>query len=303
MPTPELPKHFHRSGFLVKVKDVDPNGRNQIEGIVRPGGMKFYHQCLAGEFVHETLSGGGVIEVEGEVRSAAVGERVIIAAGRRFSYVNSSGANWHFRADHPFWRTSAFRYIVGNFEFSGDDVWFEIKRAPDATTRTPLYRLIPISEKMNSNIVAIEPNDQTFGVRSLNHGQAMIPVRGQGLVSLGLAQPSLLSAPLISVPGEVYRLSNQSGSTTFIEIRPDPPRVWQPHVCEWELEPGQFFSGDKVWFELAFAEYGTLGPRLRMRWAYTVSRAKTRLAKFRGLWGHRATDESPSTRTGQTGGS
>jgi len=255
-PFNKLPGKFKPTGFLVSTKDVRPDRGNSIEGIVRSGALRFSHQCLAGDFRHETVSGTGRIDIEGTVHNAPAGTVVVVPTGKRFTYLNDSGSDWHFKATHPFWKTAAFNYFLDGSSFGGDDVWFEIRLDPASTEHRPLYRLIPVADGMNSAVVAVEHQAETIGFRTAVHSHVITPLLGQGHLSIGLGQPGRvhLDRPLRVVPGEVHRIVNDTGSTALFHVRSDTPRVWTPGSHDWEASPGKFVSGDAIWFEFVFPQ-------------------------------------------------
>jgi quercetin dioxygenase-like cupin family protein len=255
-PVSALPSGFNRSGFLLLIKEVNQAHTNSIEGVVRPGALKFTQQCLDGDYTHQTVSGRGTIDIEGTPHAAPAGTTVVVPTGKRFTYINDSDKDWAFKATHPFWRSTSFNYTYGGEHFAGSDVWFAVKRSPDSREREPIYRLIPITGGMYSTVVAVEPQATTFGVRAQDQSQVVTPIVGQGRLSLGLVQPGQveLDRSLRIGPGEVHRIVNNTAATALFSIHPDPPQVWTPASFQWEFTPGQFVSGDKVWFEFVFPE-------------------------------------------------
>ncbi len=255
-PEPKVPANdLLRSGFLVRVSQVDPKAGNSIEGIVLPEALPFWHRLSSGTWRHRTVSGRGFIEVDGVRHEVPAGKALTIPANARFTYINPGVEPWVFAANLPFWEPPSFSYGYGDLTYAGDEIWFEIKRAPMERKTRPVYRVIPAARRMNYAVIALGPGESTLGVESPVGNMVLAPITGSVDVALARGQDRQ-AAKLArgeahtAAPGEVFTLHNPTATPSLVEMRPDPPRLWHPETTLWELEPGERSTGDLVWFEL-----------------------------------------------------
>lgn len=247
---------LRRSGLLIRVRQVSIEHGNAIEGVLRPNAVRFWQRVYAGDLHHRTVSGRGIIDVEGQIHRVGEGDRLTIPMGQRFAYRPDSDQPWRFEATHPFWQPAEFTYGYEGAELGGDEVWFEIKRSVSDPTRRPALRLIPATERFNYTVVAIDPGAETLGIRSPRGRMIITPITGdvalrhgpdrKSAVTQALSRGSLARVP----PGAQFTIRNGGSTPALVEMRPDPPRMWDPETLYWEAGKGKEVRGDEIWFEL-----------------------------------------------------
>jgi len=280
------PLNPQTSGVLVRVVDVDENGRNLIEGVVRPNALPFWQRLSDGEWQQTIVSGLAVLEIDGRRQTYQAGETITVRPRHKFSFVNEGNKPWRFKARHPVWQPDRFSYGLNGTEFAGDDIWFCLRPTPEDTALRPAYRILPSAPAMSSAATKSggDPlaTDCVAWVPTGARMMRQVDTAGSGVVRMldgeadfeiqSLAESTQLAGSIqkegaLRVKrlgrGETLELGHREvlglaagarrgGAPALMLIQPDPPRAWKPETTLWELDEGEFHTGDQVWFEMIF---------------------------------------------------
>ncbi len=243
---------LRRTGFLAQVRKVDAASGNNIAGVIKPGALRFWQQIAAGEWQHRTVSGEGVIEIDGQPTKVPAGQNLVIPAGKRFTYLNEGKAAWTFEASHPFWQPSTFTYGLDKAQLHGDEVWFDVCRSPEAVGSGGFYRIVTAEKAKNYAVISLDPGQQTVGMRSTTGVSRLTAVAGDVAIEKrgGTAAMSLSRGKGVALGrDESFRAANHGKAPAILELRPDPPRTWTPEAILWDFGNAEV-KGDAIWFEL-----------------------------------------------------
>jgi hypothetical protein len=103
----------------------------------------------------------------------------------------------------------------------------------------------------------VEPRTGTIPCHYTDGDNIVTMLVGQGDLVHGtgarMSTVHLVRGTSQTVPsGETFHIVNTGKFPLFAEIRPSAPREWNPMTSFWETSPGNFASGDTVYFEYVF---------------------------------------------------
>jgi len=251
-----LKGRFVRSRVLMRISAVDPNGDNQVEGSVLPGAARFAQVMKRGHWKQTVTKGQGELEIAGARSTLSQGGSVTVQAGKRFELQNSGNNPWEFKATHSAWHPDTFIYEFGNQKLSGDQLWFSIKTAVDDQTDRPFYN-VRSSTSGTFSIAMLEGGWSTIPCKYTDGDNVITSLVGEGELLVGTGPQKktirLNRGDSFTVPnGQVFQLTNGGRAAFLAEIRPSTPREWTPKTSFWETSPGNFVTGDQVFFEFVF---------------------------------------------------
>jgi mannose-6-phosphate isomerase-like protein (cupin superfamily) len=127
----ELRESFDRQETGVKYKLVKQSkGKGKVESLVRvePGVKSTVEYHLEGSHLFKVTQGKGIIIIDGKERELGPNEKVKIEHGTKYQLYNPHGARWELSLTaKPGWLPDNSRYIVGNKELKGSDIWFGMR--------------------------------------------------------------------------------------------------------------------------------------------------------------------------------
>lgn len=125
----ELRESFDRQETGVKYKLVKQT-KGQVESLARvePGVKSAVEYFLKGSLSFKVIEGKGIIVIDGKERELGPNDKVTINAGMKYQFYNPFNVRWEMEVvAKPRWLPNNFRYIVGNKEIKGSDVWFGMR--------------------------------------------------------------------------------------------------------------------------------------------------------------------------------
>jgi mannose-6-phosphate isomerase-like protein (cupin superfamily) len=240
---------MRRTGTVVRVRAVGTEG-NVIEGQVRPGALALTQVFSSGTWHQSIIRGKAMLTIDNAQKTVRPGETINISSGTAFKFRNPGDEPWHFTATHPTWRPDLFEYQFGNTKVTGNEMWFELKVGPDDSKQRPVYNVRADGNRGTFVVVLVGSRMQTLPASYTDGDNVITVLSGSCSVSVnGVASEIARGASVVVRSGQTFSVSNQKRKSALVEIRPDSPRMWNPHESSYEIAPGDFATGDNVWFE------------------------------------------------------
>ncbi|MCB9745141.1 MAG: hypothetical protein H6741_19025 [Alphaproteobacteria bacterium] len=251
----DFTRRFRRTGVVVRL-EYGPTGTT-VHGVVHPDALSF-QQAVTGDWdvtfdsdEHECRVGSR------KVRSKA-GHRVPIAQEEPFSFGSPKGHAVGFRALQPPWTPNGYRYSIGDKQFGGAEMWFEIKVGLDDRVERPIYNVQSSGGLGNFVLCAVRPGQSTIRCYYTDFDYKVHCVAGEGAVEFTKEQGGRVAfhrGEGVVIPrGHSFSISNASDSTLLVRIRSRSPRAWSPATSFWANGEGKFVTGDQVYFEFVFPD-------------------------------------------------
>jgi mannose-6-phosphate isomerase-like protein (cupin superfamily) len=250
--------------------------------VVIPGGMKANWLRFADTRAEHRVKGperhpGGQVEVAVEpgprfvansrINSLARGEMHVVENGEWHRWVNPHNDPLTVLVTlKPTWNPKRAYFRLGEREFRGDEVWFEVKTHVSDRIARAMYKLHDFSAELGNVSCRLAPkvsSIETF------HKEATVTIKctsGVGEIVLN-AEPKRMEVgdTVVVDPGEHYQLRHLTSrpvwsgprrfSNWWPSIRRTPFEVNQMHRPQWEpadtfyVDAGTVIPADLVWFE------------------------------------------------------
>lgn len=241
-----------RTGVIVRITEVSGDRGNLIEGVVKPGAIAFWQSFSSGEWTQTITAGTALINVNGTERTVDKGKEIRFRAGDRFMFLNPGGKPWRFSARHPMWQPDLFTYEYNGDQMSGSEMWFELKSSRDDEQRRPVYNVLSLDGRGTFVVTLVEQDATPIRQRNTDGPNVVTVLAGAAGLRLGtrggLESVARGGSRLVAI-NQAFAVFNPGAPVTLAEIRPDPPRFWNPDASMFELSARRFAKGNKVWFE------------------------------------------------------
>ena len=125
----ELRESFERQETGVKYKLVKQT-RGQVQSLVRvePGVKSVAEYHIKGDHSFKVMQGKGIMIIEGKEKELGENDKVKIVHGTKYQLYNPYPVRWELSVTaKPGWLPNDARYIVGNEELQGSDIWFGMR--------------------------------------------------------------------------------------------------------------------------------------------------------------------------------
>lgn len=125
----ELRESLERKETGVKYKLVKQT-KGKVESLVRvePGVKNVEEYHLKADHSFKVTEGKGIIVIDGKERELGPNDKVKIVHGTKYQFYNPFNARWELEnVAKPRWMPNDSRYIVGNSELKGSDIWFGMR--------------------------------------------------------------------------------------------------------------------------------------------------------------------------------
>lgn len=240
-----------RTGVVVRIQEVSGDRGNLIEGVVKPGAIEFWQSFSSGTWAQTITAGKAVINVNGKEQTIAKGGTLALRANDRFMFINRGKQPWRFEAKQPMWQPDLFTYEYKGEKIMGSEMWFELKSSRDDGTKRPVYNVLSLDGRGTFVVTLVEQNAKPIRQRNTDGPNVVTVLAGVAGVKLGARKAEKVNrgASMRVANDQAFAVSNPEGVMTLAEIRPDPPRFWNPDASLFELVAGRFSKGNSVWFE------------------------------------------------------
>jgi mannose-6-phosphate isomerase-like protein (cupin superfamily) len=237
--------------------EIRGDDQSTDEVILQPGFVANWLRFPGTRAEHRARGEGGVVEVAGgppgtfgpSKRSKMPVARAAVVSNGEWHRLANTGS--HPLTVHvtlkPSWNPKRAEFRLGDRQFRGDEVWFEVKTHIADRTARAMYQLHDLSAKQGNVSVRLAPGIES--IETFHKGATVVitGVEGSGVVRIDGKPQDLKAAGKVTVrPGQRYQLQNPTRQ---------PFQVNQVHEPQWE--PADTFyvhdklviPGSQVWFE------------------------------------------------------
>ena len=253
-----------KTGMVLKLDKIAGTSESVLTGVLKPGGVA-YDQQYERTKVSYVNTGRSKLNIKtlpppaagkaARPESLSVGaeQRVEIKPNQKHSLDNSGKISNKFTVRfEPTWNADRSFYEFGKKRFSGNSVWFELKKSPDDNESRVKYMVYGIgSAGAAGSVAALEPGIQGFTEYNSTDKRVFTCLAGQGTIVLnGKPQKFGKGDKLTVNPNDRIQLVNDSKAIWLVDRRPADKKNFRPENLFYEVSRGKFVPASDVWFEV-----------------------------------------------------
>lgn len=245
------------TGVLMRLLEISGDDYSIDEVILQPGVTANWLRFPQTRAEHRAMAPGARLEIAGgrpgtfgpsSTRSMAVARARIVSKGEWHRLSNPSGHALTVNVTlRPSWNPKRAHFRLGDRQFRGDEVWFEVKTHLGDKTVRAMYQLHALSAAKGDVSVRLEPGAESIETFHRTATVTVVGAAGEGeLVVDGAVRPIRARTSVVVQPGQHYQLKNRSRKP--FEVNQTHKPQWEPHDTFY-VSDGRTLPGNQVWFE------------------------------------------------------
>lgn len=247
------------TGVLMRLTEIKGNEYSVDEVILPPKTeanwlrfpeTKAQHRIMGAGGQIEMLKLGGNFELKGHrsIRELTPKKATVISNGQWHRFINPSADPLTLVVKlTPPWNPQRAHFRLGNREFRGDEVWFEVKTHLNDKTARAMYMLHELSAARGFVSVRLNPKVESLECYHKTSTVSIKGVKEKGVVRINGTPRTLGPGEEVVIkPGQRYQLQNPNDKTW--EVEQTHKKQWEPEDTFYVLDD-KVIPGDQVWFE------------------------------------------------------